>query len=357
MAQADNFLHTTHRTVSWFNKTFLDSELVLAAPFQRNPVWTDVQKAYLIDTILNGLPIPELYMQDVGDEDGNEQHIVVDGQQRIRAVLDFIQGTYALDGDDVTKKWRGLSFKDLDTDEKKQFFGYKFVVRVLPQMDEEGVRKIFARLNRNVVALNEQELRNATYWGPFIKAVQAMADEDPFWAASGLFSANDHRRMIDHEYISELAIAHLHGPQNKKDKLDHYYQIYEEKFEDRDSLIATFRKVTAEIEQLVPRLSATRWKKKSDFYTLFLALAPKAAEFPWASDRRQEVSTRLVEFGNKVDAVLRLEEEEWAAQDADVVTYARNVARAASDRANRVARSTAFSHYVFNESQDVSPEA
>jgi len=118
-------------------------------------------------------------------------------------------------------------------------------------------------------------------WGPFIKAIQYMADEDPFWSESGLFSANDHRRMLDHEYLSELAIAYLHGPQNKKDRLDYYYQLYEERFEDREHVVKTFRKVTAEIEQLITRLAATRWKKKSDFYTLFLALAPKEGEFPW----------------------------------------------------------------------------
>jgi hypothetical protein len=33
MLQADNFLHTTHRTVSWFRKTFLNDDLELAAPF------------------------------------------------------------------------------------------------------------------------------------------------------------------------------------------------------------------------------------------------------------------------------------------------------------------------------------
>src|SRR3954451_7137084 len=131
-------------------------------------------------------------------------------------------------------------------------------------MEDDDTRKIFTRLNRNVVALNEQELRNATYWGPFIKAIQQMADDDPFWAESGLFSANDHRRMLDHEFISELAVAFLHGPQNKKDRLDQYYLQYEENFEDRDRLLTTFRKVTAEIEKLIPRLTGTRWKKKSD---------------------------------------------------------------------------------------------
>jgi hypothetical protein len=103
MSQSENFLHTTHRTVSWFKKTFSNGELELAASFQRNPVWTNAQKAFLIDTILNQLPIPELYMQDILDGNGEEQYIVVGGQQRIRAVLDFLQGDYSLEGDEVSR--------------------------------------------------------------------------------------------------------------------------------------------------------------------------------------------------------------------------------------------------------------
>ncbi|WP_175783930.1 DUF262 domain-containing protein [Burkholderia ambifaria] len=347
MSQAENFLHTTHRTVSWFRKAQLANELELAAPFQRNPVWTDVQKSYLIDTILNGLPIPELYMQDVGNEDGEERHIVVDGQQRIRAVLDYLQGHYSLEGDAVARQWRGAKFDDLSTDEKKTIFGYKFVVRVLPPLDEEGIRAIFSRLNRNVVSLNEQELRNATYWGPFIKTIQFMADDDPFWTESGIFSANDHRRMIDHEYISELAISVLHGPQNKKDKLDHYYQLYEESFEDRDELLRKFRATTSEISQLLPRLAGTRWRKKSDFYTLFLCLAERANQFPLSADDREEVAQRITEFGNRVDEVTRLEEADQVERDPDVTSYARAVARAASDRQNRINRANALNHFVF----------
>lgn len=150
-------------------------------------------------------------------------------------------------------------------------------------------------MNRNVVSLNDQELRNATYWGPFIKAIQNMADEDPFWAASGIFSATDHRRMLDHEFISELAVAYLHGPQNKKDKLDSYFQLYEEHFDDHDRLIQAFRRVTSEIDQLIPQIQKTRWKKKSDFYTLFLELAPKAFDLPWAADIRATISSRTLE--------------------------------------------------------------
>ena len=61
------------------NKTFGIGELELAPPFQRNPVWTLVQKAYLINTILHGLPIPELYMLDVTAEDGTQSALSLMG--------------------------------------------------------------------------------------------------------------------------------------------------------------------------------------------------------------------------------------------------------------------------------------
>lgn len=160
MSQPDSFLHTTHRTITWFKKAFTNGELVLSAPFQRNAVWTNLQKSYLLDTVLSGLPIPELYMQDVGNEAGEEKHVVVDGQQRIRAVLDYVLGNFSLDGDDVTKQWRGLKFDHLSIEDKKSIYNYKFVVRILPSnLKEEDIRAIFARLNKNVVSLTDQELR------------------------------------------------------------------------------------------------------------------------------------------------------------------------------------------------------
>ncbi|TPJ20857.1 DUF262 domain-containing protein [Mesorhizobium sp. B2-7-2] len=349
MNDADHFLHTTHRTVSWFNKAYQNGELVLAAPYQRNPVWTPIQQAYLIDTILLGLPIPELYMQDLGNESGEEKHIVVDGQQRIRAVLDFLNGEIALDGGEVARAWRGLYFEQLGAAEKKTIFQYKFVVRVLPNMAEEEVRKIFARLNRNVVALNDQELRNATYWGPFIKSVQGMADNNDFWADEGIFSANDHRRMLDHEFISELVIAFLHGPQNKKDKLDDYYRLYEEQYEERERVENAFRKAADEIAQLLPNLKATRWRKKSDFYTLFIEVASRANSLPFPQDIRSIISDRLLDFGDQVTQLLTLDEDLWKEVNEHVVSYARNVSRAASDRGSRVARTKALQEYVFRE--------
>lgn len=350
MSRGDNFLHTTHRTVTWFNKAFTSDDLVLSPPYQRNAVWTNAQKSFLLDTILSALPIPELYMQDRGDETGEEKHIVVDGQQRIRAVLDFVHGNYRLSGDDVARKWRDLYFEDLSIDDKKAIFGYKFVVRILPpDLQEEDIRRVFSRINKNTVTLNDQELRNATYWGPFIKAIQNIGDSDPYWSESGIFSAADHRRMVDHEFISELAIAYLHGPQNKKDKLDNYYLLYEESFDDQDELTRTFGAVTSEIRRVLPKILGTRWRKKSDFYTMFLAFAARKDRIPFETADANRIGDLILQFGKAVDDASRIEGEDRSNIDANVISYASAVARAASDRGSRVNRARAFSLYVFGE--------
>ena len=352
MSSADSFLHITHRTVAWFRKAAAEDSLVIAAPFQRNAVWTLKQKAYFIDTILHGLPIPELYMQDVAHADGAEQHIVIDGQQRIRAATEFVNGAFSLEGEDVAEGWRGKRFDDLTEAEKRAVFAYKFVVRILPPMPEEEVRAIFSRLNRNTVALNEQEIRNSTYWGPFIKCVQGMADEDPFWGESGIFTADDHRRMRDHEFISELVVAWLHGVQNKKDRLDHYYARYERKFSERKAVETRFRKTTAEIARLCPDLRRTRWRKKSDFYTLFLALLKHADAFPLSESEREEASARVLGFADAVDEALKLGEGETGGHDRRVLDYARHVVRATSDKSSRVARTMALEDYLFRQMAD-----
>lgn len=336
-----NYLETAHRNIAWFNSRNRASELDMRPPFQRNPVWTYPQKRYLMDTILRGLPVPELYMQDVVDAAGKEQYIVVDGQQRIRACLEFIEGRFSLSEKD-SPEWGDVTFDDLSPEGKQRFFSYKFVVRTLPSMPEETLRDIFKRLNKNVVALNAQELRHATYWGPFIRTVEHEAEENPFWEESGVFSTTDVRRMLDVEYISELVVAYLHGPQDKKKRLDSYYQLYEERFEQCDEVRQALYKTTGEISGIIPDIRQTRWRKKSDFYTLFLVLAEFAGKFPLASEQRAAVRASLIEFGTRISEFLTIdlenvkEIEQWP---KNVARFGIAVARAASDIGSRRVRS------------------
>lgn len=329
------FLNTTTHTVTWFKKAHESGALVMKPPFQRNLVWTLPQKSYLIDSILNGYPVPELYMQEVVDAAGEERFTVVDGQQRVSACLEFLEGRFALVPED-SPAWANMRFDDLSTPDKKKVYSYPFIVRVLPDIPDEEIRAIFQRINKNVVALNSQELRQATYWGPFIKTMQELSNY-PYWATSGIFTPLNVRRMMDVEYISELAIAVLHGHQNKKETLDQYYADYEEEFEAREELLQRFQLVLFEIEQLYPDIKNTRWRKKTDFYSLFVFLASKSRSLPLDTKTRKGVRKILDTFAESVDHALSTGDgarKARAKHKQTVLSYAQAV-RASSDIGNR----------------------
>lgn len=341
---AQNFLNSTTQTLAWFANRHKEGELELKAPFQRNPVWTPRQKAYLIDTILRGFPIPELYMQEYTDATGKGHYIIVDGQQRLRACLEFLSGSLALDPED-SPDFADMNFNDLDENQKKQVYNYKFVVRNLPDMPEPELRAMFQRLNRNVVALNPQELRHATYWGEFITSVEWLA-ADERWSLCGVFTPNDVRRMLDIEFISEIVVAHLHGLQNKKESLDGWYQAYEREYPQRHEVEAAVLKVLSEVLSIIPELERTRWRKKSDFYSLFLWMGRQSRLMPFSREGRAELRNILMQFADQVDKFL-------ADPDAPnipemVKKYAIAVERAASDLANRKERDARLTELMGN---------
>ncbi len=329
------FLNTTSHNVAWFQKRYQANELELKAPFQRNPVWTKKQKAYLIDTILRGYPIPELYMQEFADAEGNDVYTVVDGQQRVRACVEFVAGDFSLDAED-SPEFADMFFDDLSADQKKSIYNYSLVVRVLPEMPEVQLRSIFQRLNRHVVSLNRQELRHATYWGEFIACVEKLADDER-WSQISVFTPNDVRRMLDIEFVSELVVGFLHGPQNKKDSLDEWYEAYEQEFEARRDVESVFSGTLAELHGLLPNIAETRWRKKSDFYSLFLVLAERSKEFPWTRDVRNNVSVAIRAFGADVDKCIR-GSDDGAKFPKSVSEYSHAVEKAASDLNNRKTR-------------------
>lgn len=338
------FLEATTSTVAWFWSRLNDQTLNMKPPYQRNPVWQENQKAYLIDTILRGYPVPELYVQSVVSSKGEEQHIIVDGQQRVRACLEFINNDFTL-GDD-SEDYAGLSFEELGEDAKQRIFRYKFVIRTLPDLSDAELRDIFGRLNRNNVALNRQELRNATYWGEFITTMVKLS-QMPFWINSGLFTSNDVRRMLDIEYISDLAAAYLFGPQNKKAKLDDYYADFEEEFPDKDRVESVFAVVLDELARVFTWPTSQRWSRKVDFYTLFLVLAERFEEMPFDRNQRKVLDERLTEFSHAVSSLLSISEEEreYARYPKAALAYSRGV-RNSSDLNSRRIRASALASFL-----------
>lgn len=331
-----DFTETTRRTPAWIKRAIDDDLLEVKPPYQRNLVWLDPQKSSLIDTILHGYPVPELYMQDIVGGDGTEKHFVVDGQQRIRACMEFIEGQFELDASE-SPSYAELTFDDLAEEDKKKIWGYPFLVRLMPDVPEEEMRDIFKRINRYNMALNKQELRHATYWGEFISSMEDLAKHE-YWVTSGIFSANAFRRMLDVEFISELAIAVLQGPQNKKTALDKWYSAYEEEFDERNMIEQIFEDVTGELDAVLPEIRLTRWRRTSDFYTLFTVFAGHAGDLPLSKAGRKLATEKLVRFGEEVTAALSKDTTKSSKASAQAKRYARSVERAASDLARRQER-------------------
>lgn len=150
--------------------------------------------------------------------------------------------------------------------------------------------------------------------------------------------------MLDAEFISEISIAYLNGLQNKKSKLEEYYRIYEQDFTEARGLRRVFDTVLGEIEAVLPDIRKTRWKKKSDFYTLFLVIAAVPELLPMTAGGRKTLRGSLIAFDQAVTDQIagRSETLDLLFRPETVAKYASNVERAASDLSSRRGRRDAL---------------
>ena len=323
------------QTISWFNDRAKEKKLVFKPPFQRNPVWLAKHKAYLVDTVLRKLPIPEIYIQKDTDDEGETLYAVVDGQQRIRALLGFPQEEFEL-MEAYSPGRNGDSWEDLTKQERVDYWNYRLIVREITDASDENLRDLFRRLNQNTVALNAQEIRNARFKGEFIQTVTELADQD-FWAENRIVSANEIRRMLDIEYVAELLIGIMHGPQNKKASLDQLFQAYEEAIPDKQKWLRRFEAAREITSKVVDDFRTSRWRGRSDYYSLFLASAAVNEKGSLTPARTKEAVKKIRAFGQAVTAQLTKSPEKEKAT-RDVRRYALAVEKAASDKDRRQTR-------------------
>lgn len=347
----------TGMTINNFHKASKSDppSLIVRPAFQRNLVWNRKQQSFLIDSILRGLPVPELYVQISTSADGSERLTVVDGQQRISACIAFIDGGLRLDeSDDLDTRWRGKSFDELGDPLKARFRGFKFVVRDLPTSADEAVlREIFRRLNRTVEALEPQELRHAAFTGAFIQLVEN-ASSAAALGDLGVFTPKDYLRRRNDEFVAEVLLAvDADAFPNKKEGLDQLFLTYERRGlpdDRRDDMARRFGRAVAFIEATKGALRRTRFRNKSDCYSLLVFLARDAEKLGVADESLVDaLVAKAVEFSDLVNAIKR-EEAQGRSIDAlaaeplgqTAQAYLRAVERAASDRLSRVRRDDAI---------------
>ncbi len=327
--------HATNHPISWFRKFALDGSLDLSPAFQRRPVWSDAQSSYLIDSILNDLPIPEVFVRTTTSSDGDTTVEVVDGQQRLRSIIRFFKNDLELTGNDVSPKWIGSTWDRLDSSVQEKFWSFKIVVRELERASDTEVRDMFRRLNANQSSLNLQELRHAQYTGEFITAVEKIAD-DSWWTVNKIVTPAQSRRMLDVEFVSELLIGLLAGPLDKKKGLDDYYSDYDDLFPDRDLWESRFRQ-TRDLTAAVLGGTFNGWNSKTEYYSLFLACGRLVIDERVPSPTElEDIIARLKGFRKVADVAKRRDSKESVPEY--VADYADAVTRASTDLARRLHR-------------------
>lgn len=343
---------STSQPIIWFRDRYLAGELELKPPFQRLPVWVGKQKCSLVESVLMGLPVPEVYIQHVVEQkDGEDKskYYVVDGQQRIRTLLQFIGADrtpaeaewnkFILDKLDPASPFKNAEYKELDDADRNAFLKYRLAVRQLETDDDGVVRDMFRRLNKYLTKLNDQELRNATFTGPFMVLSNKLAD-DKFWAENSLVTPGLIRRMKDVEFVSELLIGLMHGPQGGSAKIidDYYaqYEDYEQDFPGQKTLERRFSSTTKVIKELLATDEDSRFRhNRTDFYSLFVALGHVLRTGLLPKNQIAPLRKRLRTFEQNVDSSIA---DPSVASSEAVAEYARAVEKGANEKARRAER-------------------
>ncbi len=161
----------------------IDKKIIKLDPeYQRKHRWSDEMSSRLIESLILNIPVPTVYLSQDLDVDDEEEDVsrysVIDGQQRLTAIYNFMKNNMALVGMDVLGKLNGCYYRDLPPFLTRRLEERTVkCLRIDSTIDPQVKYDIFERLNSGAVRLEAQELRNAIYRGPFNTLIKELAKD------------------------------------------------------------------------------------------------------------------------------------------------------------------------------------
>ncbi|MDD4295449.1 MAG: DUF262 domain-containing protein [Ruminiclostridium sp.] len=264
---------TVKKVVGQFN----DEQLIVDTSYQRRKVWLLPDKVRLIETILLDLVMPEVFFwsAETDPETGDSITHIVDGQQRITSIIEFISNEFSLTekhllDENIKKRCGNKTFSELDDEDKIRLWDYKVsIVAIDRTFDKNSINQLFFRLNLTNYSLNAQEKLNSKD-SAFGDASEALSNLD-FWKKCRVFSAADARRMQDVRYCCSIYILANEGivDQTGDKKINDYYTDYTNSFDNDKTLYAKIEKAMDIISRLRDKSTQSFVSKKAQMYTLF----------------------------------------------------------------------------------------
>lgn len=161
-------------------KQLQDGQIDLQPAYQRRDAWSISRKSRFIESLVLGLPVPQLVLAEERQSKGS--FLVLDGKQRLTSLLQFIgaaQGSasnaFKLHELPMLVPLNGVSYAEMQSNAQWSQHLHAFVNQAVRTVvlrgwqSDELLHLVFHRLNSSVVPLSAQELRQALIRGPFLQ--------------------------------------------------------------------------------------------------------------------------------------------------------------------------------------------
>ncbi|MED4392513.1 DUF262 domain-containing protein [Priestia aryabhattai] len=309
--------------------------LKLQPDFQRKLVWNKEHKENFIETILIGLPFPEIYtaVGEINLTTRKTEVLVVDGQQRLATIYEYINGADTFSYKKIKK------FEELSQEQQKEFFYYVVVVRDLGHLPLEEIKQIFRRINSVDYALEAIEINNALYDGEYISTGKVILEK---YNLCYSFKEPEISRMKDLEFILAIMVTYDSGGYfNGYREVEDFIRNYNDYYPQRESTLQAFEKVSNLVNQLDIREDSIWINSRSCYFTLLVELLKVQ---PLISLKRdvEKISKLLDDFHSKV-----MENRTFDREDRNQYSqFYKAMYQGTSSRKNRTIRGEIFEEEI-----------
>ena len=252
---ASKFSEAVVHSTDWTTETIVSQlrrgNILLNPRFQRRDAWKPQHKSRFIESLILGLPIPQIVLAEQKEQRG--KFIVLDGKQRLLALMQFwgagegANNGYALTGLQVRKELNRKTFKQLESEQKYEEYLNSLLNQPIRTVviknwpDTDFLHLIFLRLNTGSVKLSPQELRQAIVPGPFTNWIDQVAVESAELKALLKLDEPDYR-MRDIELLARFfAFSHFINDYRgrMKEFLDHAFNEFNANWATYENICAT----------------------------------------------------------------------------------------------------------------------
>ena len=204
-------------TVGWLHTNFHEGNLDTSISIQRREVWNAAMKSNLISSLIIGIPIDPILLEE--STEATNKYMVIDGKQRTLTICQFLNDEFKLsklmrypvhDGFDYTDK----KFSDLPDEIQSRIKDRELEFIVNRPLTEDERAKLFFLWNQSV-PLSSAELLRSSLGQQTMNRVQELTDHD-FMATKIKITKPGRRKYVDFEILIQYAMLQSAYNENKE---------------------------------------------------------------------------------------------------------------------------------------------